>query len=230
MKILKLKLFTNELELERTFYAQTLGFQIIENTAVSFTAKIGWSELTFQKANKKHTYHYCFLIPSNRLEKALNWMEKRVQVIDIANGKKIQSFESWNADSFYFYDASGNIAEFIVRHDLDNGISTDFNISEVLCVNEIGMPTTTIEKANKELLQHFGTEFWKGDFKQFGTNGSQEGLFLLPNYTLKKIWFPTSSVKINPEPFEILLENNGTSYSMAYSNKKIIPKTNPFLN
>lgn len=220
MKIRKLKLFTNKFELEKTFYSLTLGFDIIESNSNSFTLKIGWSELTFQKTEEKYQYHYCFLIPSNKLEQAMEWMGKRVPIIDIENGRKTQRFESWNADSFYFYDASGNIAEFIARQDLDNGINSDFNISNVLCVNEIGMPTNNVEKANNELLENFGTEFWKGDPKRFGTNGSQEGLFLLPNYNLKNTWFPTQ-IKIKPEPFQAVIENNGEKYFMEYKNEKI---------
>ena len=70
-------------------------------------------------------------------------------------------------------------------------------------------------------FENFGTEFWKGDIKRFGTNGSQEGLFLLPNYEIKDIWFPTK-IKIKPEPFEIQFENNGERYHMEYKNGKII--------
>jgi catechol-2,3-dioxygenase len=221
MKIRKLKLFTHKLELEKTFYAQTLGFEIIKSNSNYFTLKVGWTELTFEKAEIEYKYHYCFLIPSNKLEQAMEWMEKRVPIIVIENGRKTQRFENWNADSFYFYDASGNIAEFIVRHELDNGITSDFNISDVLCLNEIGMPTNNVEKTNNELFENFGTEFWKGDIKRFGTNGSQEGLFLLPNYEIKDIWFPTK-IKIKPEPFEIQFENNGERYHMEYKNGKII--------
>jgi len=159
------------------------------------------------------------------LEQAMEWMEKRVRIVDIENGRKTQRFESWNADSFYFFDASGNIAEFIVRHDLNNETNTDFSISDVLCVNEIGMPTKNVEKLNNELQNNFGTEFWKGDIKRFGTNGSQEGLFLLPNYEIKDIWFPTK-IKIKPAPFEIELENNDKRYNMGYKNGKILTTAN----
>ncbi|AWV97050.1 VOC family protein [Arcticibacterium luteifluviistationis] len=223
MKIRKLKLFTNKLDSEKAFYAETLGFEIIKKNSNSFTLKIGWSELTFEQSQKEYRYHYCFLIPSNKLEQALEWMEKRVPIIDIEKGKKTQRFESWNADSFYFYDASGNLAEFIVRHELENESKSDFDISHVLCVNEIGMPTNDVRKANNELLEKFGTEFWKGDIERFGTNGSQEGLFLLPNYDIKETWFPTT-VKIKAEPFEIQFENNGEFYSMEYKNGEIIVK------
>ena len=218
MKIRKIKLYTNKLEEEKTFYSETLGFNIVESNSNSFSVKVGWTDLTFEKNKKQHIYHYCFLIPSNKLQQALEWMEKRIPIIEIEYGRKTQRFESWDADSFYFYDASGNIAEFIVRTELNNGISSDFDINDVLCVNEIGMPTNNIKKTNTELQEKFGTQFWKGDLDRFGTNGSQEGLFLLPNHEIKNIWFPTSSVKIKPEPFEILIENNGVKHRMNYKN------------
>ena len=164
MKIRKLKLFTNKLELEKIFYSKTLGFEIIESNSNSFTLKIGWSHLTFEKTEKIYEYHYCFLIPSNKLEQAMEWMEKRVSIVDIENERKTQRFENWNADSFYFYDASGNIAEFIVRQELDNGIDSNFNISNVLCVNEIGMPTNDVEKTNNDYRQAIENQQLKDEF------------------------------------------------------------------
>lgn len=220
MKFKKLKLYTNKLELEKRFYSEILGFKIIDESSNSFSLKIGWSELTFEKSAIEHKYHYCFLIPANKLNQALRWMEKRTKVIDIEDGRKIENFKSWDADSFYFYDASGNIAEFIVRYDLENNIESEFDISEVLGVNEIGLATKDVQKINNQLQTELGTKFWKGDLERFGTNGSQEGIFLLPNYKLKEIWFPTS-IKIKPEPFEAIIENNRKEYHVEFRNEKL---------
>ncbi len=220
MRIQKLKLYTNKLEKEKEFYAKTLGFKVIESNPNKFTLKVGWSEFTFEKSENAHTYHYCFLIPANKLFQALEWMEKRVDIITLENGRKIQRFESWNADAFYFYDGSGNVAEFIVRHDLKNESYSEFTLTDLLCVNEIGMPTNDITKLNTELTQNFGTEFWKGDLHSFGTHGSQEGLFLLPNYNQKNVWFPTS-VHIKPEPFSTTILSNGKKYVMKYKKEEV---------
>ncbi len=152
-------------------------------------------------------------------------MENRVEIIDIENGRKTQNFESWNAESFYFYDASGNLVEFIVRYDLKNDDKTDFDISKVLGVNEMGMPTTDIQKMNEQLEKEIETKFWKGDLKRFGTNGSQEGILLLPNYEFKEFWFPTS-LKIKPEPFEAIIENNGKEYKMEFREEQLITTIN----
>ena len=220
MKFKKLKLYTNKLESELKFYSETLGFEILEQNEKFFSVKIGWSELSFEKSDKEYKYHYCFLIPANKLNEALEWMEKRTEIVNIENGRKIQNFKSWNADSFYFYDASGNIAEFIVRYDLKNNDNSDFDISKVLGINEMGMPTADVKKTNDQLQTELETEYWKGDIERFGTNGSQEGIFLLPNYNLKDIWFPTS-IKIKPEPFEAIIENREKKYHIEFRNEKI---------
>ena len=220
MKFKKLTLYTNQLQSEYAFYVEALGFEVLERDPDSFSVKVGWSELSFIQSESAHIYHYCFLIPANKLHEALDWMEKRTEVVDIENGRKTQHFDTWNADSFYFYDGSGNLAEFIVRYDLENEDEDDFSQAMVLGVNEMGMPTTDIEKLNAQLEAELTTRFWKGDRARFGTNGSQEGIFLLPNYKVKNVWFPTSQ-KLQPEPFEAIIENEGKIYGVEFRNEKV---------
>lgn len=90
----------------------------------------------------------------------------------------------------------------------------------VLCINEIGLGTNDIEKINNQLEKNIGTPFYKGDLKRFGTNGSAEGMFLIPNYSLKETWFPTE-IKIKAEPFEAILANNNQKYNVVYRSKKL---------
>jgi hypothetical protein len=208
------------LEEELNFYSNTLRFQITEKNFNSFAVRIGWSELTFEKSEKERIYHYCFLIPSNMLKQALEWMEERTEIVEIENGRKTQYFETWNAESFYFYDASGNIVELIARYDMKNESNADFNISKILCVNEIGMPTNKIHQLNNQLKSEINTDFWKGDLLRFGTNGDEEGILLLPNYEVKDIWFPTHQ-KTNPEPFEAIIENAGKEYEIEFREGKL---------
>ena len=220
MRIKKINLYTDKLALEKEFYAKTLGFELVKEEHTFFTIKIGWTELSFTESDHSHIYHYCFLIPSNQLNEALAWLELRREVIDIENGRKIENFATWNADSFYFYDASGNLAEFIVRYDLSNTNDSPFQSSSVSGVNEIGMPTSNIENMNSELNNYFGTDFWQGDLKRFGTHGDQEGLFLLPNYEIKDKWFPTNQ-NLLIEPFEAVIENQEKEYCLKFRNGKI---------
>ncbi|MBW2936759.1 VOC family protein [Aureisphaera sp. CAU 1614] len=220
MKIKKLQLLTNNLKDTKEFYTVSLGLQTIEESSDKFTLQIGRSELTFLKAQNNHIYHFCFLIPSNKIIEALEWFEKRGRVLSIENQRKIQNFESWNAQSFYFKDPSGNIVEFIVRHDIENKSDVAFGSDSILCVNEIGMPTRDILTTNRFLESKLTSKFWKGNFKSFGTHGSQIGLLLLPNYLLKAKWFPTELV-IKPEPFKAQLEINEILYSLEYKNETI---------
>lgn len=220
MKIKELSLYTHALESEKKFYSKTLGFKIVESSQDNFTLKIGWSHLTLKQSKKPYKYHYCFLIPSNMLYEALSWAKQRIEILDIEKGRKIQHFETWNADSFYFYDASGNVTEFIVRYDLKNNIDTPFSIEDVICVNEIGIPTTSIEETNTLMENELKSLFWKGDTKHFGTNGTQEGLFLLPNYKTRTKWFPTN-VTVEPSPFKAVIENSGILYNFEFLNEII---------
>ena len=147
-------------------------------------------------------------------------MEQRVDIIHLENGRKTQNFETWNADSFYFYDASGNLAECIARFDLANEDHRDFDRSKVIRVNEIGMPTKDIKRINNQLENELGTKFWKGDLDRFGTNGNQEGILLLPNYNIKQTWFPTG-LKTKAEPLKVLIEYNENFYLVDYQNEQL---------
>lgn len=211
MKIKKLELYTHKLEEEKIFYTKQLGFEVTNETKNNFTVSVGWSELTFTKSATQHIYHYCFLIPSNKLTEALNWAKEKIELIEIQKGVHIQNFADWNADSFYFYDASGNIVEFIARYDLQNESPKNFKSSSLLGISEIGMPTNNIEKTSSELNSILNTLLWKGDLKRFAAHGDQNGLILLPNYTVKDSWFPTNK-KLRPEPFNAFIEtiNDGT--------------------
>jgi hypothetical protein len=144
-------------------------------------------------------------------------MQQRTEIIISKEGKSLQHYEDWNADSFYFCDASGNVAECIVRYDLENSKEEDFDITKILCVNEIGMPTNNIEETNRQLEQEIQSTFWKGDLRRFGTNGSLEGIFLLPNYKVKETWYP-SSTKIKLQSYQAVIENKLKLYSIIYNN------------
>jgi len=221
MKFKALKLHTENLAAEREFYHTTLGLPVIDDVTDQFTVEVGWSKLTFQESPVPFKYHYCFLIPSNKLDEALTWTEQRTTVINIEGDKKKQFFDDWNAESFYFFDASGNIVEFIVRYDLKNETEEPFDSSQILCVNEMGLPTKDVADSNQILEENLGTSFYKGDQQRFGTNGSAEGIFLLPNYTVKETWFPTS-IALKPLPFEATIENGGNSFQLKFEAEKLL--------
>ncbi|WP_196936825.1 VOC family protein [Sphingobacterium hungaricum] len=217
MRIEELKVLTNKLEAQKEFYKTTLGFELIEESDTQFSIQVGWTYLTFIQSVEPHTYHYCFLIPSNKLEEGLKWFDQRLETVTLEDGGKTVHFDSWNADSFYFYDGAGNIAECIVRHELKNESGTEFNLSDLLCVNEIGIGTSSIPAFDQQLKKEMDVNLWKGDLTRFAAHGSQEGLFLLADYHMKETWFPTQ-IKIKASPFEAVIKNNNRQYAVEYKN------------
>ena len=219
MKIKKLELYSDDLENQKEFYKNTLGFNLYKETSMSFSIRIGWSILTFKKSDQKHPYHYCFLIPSNKFDLAFDWLKNRCPLIEFKSNQ-IFHFEDWNAKSFYFYDGNGNVAECIVRYDLQNDTSGPFDIKDLLCINEIGTATANIKKTNNYLQKSIGTSFWKGNLNRFGTNGDNEGLFLLVNHEVKKIWFPTE-VKTVPSPYTIEVESSNQTHLLRFAHHEL---------
>ncbi|PIY12714.1 MAG: glyoxalase [Flexibacter sp. CG_4_10_14_3_um_filter_32_15] len=226
MKIREITLFTNQLTEQLYFYKKTLALEILRNSIRNFTFQVGFTKVTFEASEQKHIYHYCFLIPSNQLEAAIKWLSNRLDIIKIEGERIIEHSENWNADSVYFYDGAGNIVEFIVRYDLKNKPKNEskekkFDASQILCVNEIGMPTKNIAELNENLETELHSKFWKGDLRCFGTNGTQEGLFLLVNNEIKKEWFPTD-LKTESSPFYGIFEVENYLYAMQFKKEKMI--------
>ncbi len=219
MRIKTLTLFSNDLDAQKEFYRDLLGFNLSSESLDDFSVDIGWSTLTFKKSAEKHICHYCFLIPSNKMDEAYAWFAGRLNIIE-SEGESMFESSSWNANSFYFYDGDGNVAECIVRYDLQNPSSSDFSISDLLCVNEIGAATSDIQMINNDLESNLGSYFWKGNKERFGTNGDQEGLFLLVNKEIKKVWFPTNS-PTQSSPFEAEVETDKGFFEISFSDQKI---------
>lgn len=218
MKIREITLFTNKLSSQLHFYKNILGFEILEENNEKFAFQVGHTRMKFEASQENSIYHYCFLIPSNQLQAAIKWLSQRLDIIKIEGNRMIQNFESWNADSIYFYDGAGNIAEFIVRYDLKNETTSQiFDLSQIIGLNEIGMPTKDVKKINQELEQQLNSKFWKGDLERFGTNGTQEGLFLLVNNELKKDWFPTD-LETEASPFLGIFEVENYLYHLEFRN------------
>lgn len=220
VKIKELRLFTNQIAEQKQFFETTLGFTVHQEDHQTFWVQVGWTKFYFMRSNEDYKYHYCFLIPENKLTEAMEWLLPKVDIITVEGGEKIVYFESWNAHSFYFYDAAGNISECIVQHDLQNHSLKPFSIEDFLCINEIGLGTDNISKTNQQIEEKIGTLFWKGDKERFAANGSQEGLFLMPNYLVKETWFPTE-IAIKPNPLNAVIEDEGETYNFRYLNGEV---------
>lgn len=221
MYIKSLTLYVSNLEKQKIFYNTILGFKIANELENEFAIQVGTTKLTFKENKTDYKYHYCFLIPSNKFTEAVEWLKKRLTIIKIDKDTETQIFESWNAESVYFYDGNENVVEFIARYNLKNDINIPFDTSQIINVNEIGMPSSNkIKELNQQLEEITNSKFWKGSLDRFGTNGNQNGLFLLVNNAIKKEWFPTT---IFPEvsPFKTIINVDEKDFSIEYKNEKL---------
>ena len=215
MLIKEIELFTSNLKAQKDFYSNKLGAEIIFETAHSFSVQMGQTTVKWVQSNIDFKYHYCYLIPSNQLQDAMDWAKSRFPLVNDDTDSLIQHFKTWNAHSFYFWDGAGNLVEFICRHDLNNESHSGFNINSIINFNEIGMPNADIKGLNKQLEKSLGTQFWKGDIDRFGTNGDQNGLFILLNTKEKKTWFPTELEPMICD-FKAIIESHEFMHSIQY--------------
>lgn len=221
MKIREITLFANQLSEQLYFYKNILGFEITHENSRNFTFQVGFTKITFERSEQKYIYHYCFLLPCNQLEAAIKWLNPRLDILKIEGERVIENFDTWNAHSIYFYDGAGNIVEFIVRHDLKNQTTKErFDLSQILCLNEIGMPTSDAKKINQQIEKELNSKYWKGDLERFGTNGTQDGLFLLVNNEIKKEWFPTT-LQTQSSPFYGVFEVENYLYALQFKNARM---------
>ncbi|MBO6211503.1 glyoxalase [Algoriella sp.] len=220
MKIIELELKTNKLNENKQFFTQILELDLIENSENYFSIQIGWTKLKFIISDQENIYHYSFLIPKNQLQNAYNWMKNKVEILETEKNNVFSNFEAWNAKSFYFYDGSNNLAEMIIHANLDNESNQSFDASSILGISEIGLPTLEIEEINQQIEDVTNSKFWKGDFDAFGTNGSDEGKILLPNYNIKKTWYPTEN-EIKSAPFRAIINVENNTYKLAFNNQQL---------
>ncbi len=221
MRFQQVTLYTHLLQEQKKFFTEVLAFPLIQYSLSSFTVRIGWTALTFKRSNVSFHYHFCFLLPKNSLQEAMDWMATKVPLIEIEAGRYTQFFPNWNASSFYFKDASGNLLECMEHYDLDNSKHGSFDNSFFLGLNELGMPTDSIPATNHQLETMLESRFWKGDMERFGTHGTAEGMFLLPNVAKKSKWFPTDE-KIQISPFLAVVCDNNIRNSIAFLNGKMM--------
>ncbi len=115
MKIKHLKLDCANLGELKYFYTKKFDFEIVEEGDGELTLKIGESLLTFSENRlKKSYYHFAFNIPYGAMDMAVQWVQKRVEVLPTDHGE-IQEFPDWEARSIYFLDPAGNVVELIRR-------------------------------------------------------------------------------------------------------------------
>lgn len=212
MKIKQLTLYSNQLQVQKQFYTQTLGFELIEEMEVFFEIMVGTTKLRFEYREKVTAYHFAFNIPHNQVQKAKAWLEKRRAILPLGE-EEIVDFSDWNAEAMYFHDANQNIVELIARRDLPNQSQVPFSTASITEVSEIGIATSDVQQIYTTIRASARVEQYDGNLERFCALGDEQGLFIIINKQTKK-WIPTM-VEAFSSPFSIQLlddENNEVAF------------------
>ncbi|WP_096188109.1 VOC family protein [Evansella halocellulosilytica] len=153
MLIKEVKIYSNDMNKMKHFYHHTLGFSIIGENETSIVFQVGDSRLRIE-ANRFHTspvYHFAFNIFANHFQEAKAWAKQRVK-LNVEEGQDEVYFENSDAHSFYFYDPSGNVVEFISRHSLSEKSDERFSVRKIMNISEISLTTKNVLHVGKSLI------------------------------------------------------------------------------
>lgn len=218
MEILKLKLYTTRLSEQFHFYAEHLGFTIKNKENDHFTLEAGKTDLIFERSDMPQpTYHFAFLIPHHLINDAVRFVQTKG--LDIIKYKGSNTIDFGNGKSVYFHDKDQNIVEFIERPSLGYFGSSAFHISQVLKVNEIGLPVDDTFLISKQLIDRYGVKLIDPDHlsEKFCWIGDFNGAFIVTR--IGRNWLPTTipsrindfCIEINTAPnqtFSICMRKN----------------------
>ncbi|CAM3094515.1 VOC family protein [Paenibacillus lupini] len=210
MIIQHLELNTQLLLEQKNFYTQVLGMQMTEETADSFTVLAGYTRLTFKQANDRSIYHFAFNIEENKLESAVHFLKERTPLLSEGQDE-IFHFKDWNAHACYFYDAAGNIVEFIARHNLVSQSAGAFSIHDLIGISELGMPVEAVADTILYCSNELGFAPWRGNGTTFQPIGDEHGLFIVA--TIDRAWFPTQD-QAEAAPFTVTIAGSNEQVSI----------------
>ncbi|WP_068781630.1 ring-cleaving dioxygenase [Paenibacillus sp. GM2] len=203
----KLELLTANLQATKLFYQEVLELQLVEDKQDTFTVQAGATRIRFEATEGYNCpfYHFALNIPENQFREAKSWIQSRVPLIQEEGDDEV-FFTSWNAHSVYFEDPSGNIVEFIARHNLSNAISHSFHSGEINGVSEIGVVVDEVIPFVRA-LNKIGLPNWKEDSEGLTPVGDEHGLFIV----VKKgrTWFFSNQKPAEYYPLRVSIQGIG---------------------
>lgn len=193
MDIRQLRLISNDIGATTRFYHHVLGLPLLHSNNDSVTFGAGYTQLTFEASPlPRPVYHFAFTIPSAQLQEALQYMQSRTAIFPLPDDALLADFSDWNAKAFYFRDNNGNIAEFIVRYDLESPESRPpFSGKSIMAVSEIGIVTGDVPALADRLCRQYALPVFRKQPPQdhFTALGDDRGLFIL--VARGRHWYPT---------------------------------------
>ncbi|WP_183163935.1 VOC family protein [Alteribacter keqinensis] len=178
MRFKDITLFTHKLTEMKDFYKKVLELHINSEDKSHFSVQIGSTNLVFKQSEpgSEPVYHFAVNIPENKRKEAKSWIASKVE-LNTENDSDEVFFESWNAHAIYFEDPSGNILEFIARHNLNNAVEHRFSSGDFTCISELGIVVDDVIPFVRK-LNDLGLPNWKEDNEGLTPVGDEHGLFI----------------------------------------------------
>ena len=207
VELLELELRCHRIEEQQVFYRDTLGLDT-RREGSALVVQAGSSRLRFVSAESgsEPMYHFAFMIPENKLDRAIDWMRGRAPLRPRPGGGVVFHFRRWNAHSIYFFDPAGNIAEFIAHHELPTAANGDFSSRDILFACEIGLVAPDLDVVLADLYQRLGLAPFFAASKNFAPVGDRHGLFICVKE--QRIWLATD-LEAATYPVDVTLRGTG---------------------
>src|SRR6185369_320094 len=145
----------------------------------------------------------------NQIEEAAAWIAAKAKLAT-SNGLTIfKSGTGWNANMVYFYDAAGNILEFIARHNQANASDEPFSEQSIISISEIGLAVVDVEQTVKWLCDTLGVTVYDGaGSNSFSAVGDESGLFIVVKQG--RVWYPETGIAARLNPVSVTLIGDRT--------------------
>jgi len=194
------------------FYVGRLGFE--QESGL----KIGETQLVFEARSGEPFYHFALLVPGDRFEAALHWIDDRVELLpDRETGEVVFDFTNWDAFACYFHDPFGNIVELIAHRGIEESATNGrFTAAELVGFSELGLVGDKADLASA-LRSDLSLEQWDGELLEEGRLafvGEKARTFILSSDG--RGWLPTGR-PAEPHPCEVLLADAPGSGTRQFS-------------
>ena len=218
--ITRLELVSNNLDEQEKFYSKQMELPVtrISNTRIKVNA--GSTEIFFYEDKNyiQPIYHFAFNIPENQLNDGISWLKKHgITIAKRPDGSEIYNFSNWNAHAAYWIDASGNLLEFIARHNLPTASNEAFSSKSILYASEIGLVVDSVSKEIDNIDEGLSLKPFKGYASNFAAIGNEHNLLIIVERN--RPWLgSTANIPANPVPVNSTFAVGNKETSMKFKN------------
>lgn len=223
MDIKSLQLLSRNIDQQKEFYSDLLGFSL-KYDKNGFSIQAGATKVSFElDLDGDNFYHFAFLVADNHFEDCLAYVKnKGISILpDKFTLEEITYWDNNSGRSFYFFDADQNIVEFITRPSLNYISDQPWSINEIIKINEIGTPVNAPLETSTCLLNNFPFSIPQHNIDRFNDTfcwyGSFEGTLLIVKKGRE--WYPTAKSAISSN-LKIQIKENDKIIHLKFQNGK----------